>query len=298
MSNANDLLSGPLGMIGLGLLGSALAGRALDSGLSVVGYDLAESARLQLVIQGGEAAETAQEVADRCQVILLALPHDGVTREVLDAILPHLRPETIILDATTGDAEQTVQLGKRLAQRELHYLDTTVSGSSQQARQREALLMVGGEKAMFDLCLPLFHRLANRVIHTGPCGSGAQLKLVTNLVLGLHRACLAEGLVFAEALGLDLSHTLDVLKASAAYSRVMDTKGAKMITQDYQPQARLSQHHKDVRLILAGATREGIHLPLSHLHDHLLQQAESAGWGDKDNSAVMEALRMASKKQG
>lgn len=298
MSTAFDFHSKPLGIIGLGLLGSALAGRAIDQGLAVVGYDIAEAARFQLATSGGEVVETAEGVAARCRVILLVLPHDGVTRDVLQTLLPHLQPDTILLDATTGDAAQTAQLGTRLAQRGIHYLDTTISGSSVEARRGEILMMVGGEKATFEMCLPLFHHFASRVIHTGPSGSGAQIKLVTNLVLGLNRACLAEGLVFAEALGLDLSHTLDVLKASAAYSRVMDTKGTKMITQDFQPQARLSQHHKDVNLILEAANREGISLPFSRLHDQLLQFAESAGWGDKDNSAVIEAIRTASKPQG
>lgn len=296
MSKTSELRSGPLGIIGLGLLGSALAGRAIESGLPVVGYDIAETARFQLATLGGEAVESAEAVANRCRTILLVLPHDGITREVLETLLPHIQPGSILFDATTGDAEETVLLGERLAQRGIHYLDTTISGSSVQARQGEALMMVGGDKTLFEQCMPLFQLFANQVVHTGPCGSGAKMKLVTNLVLGLTRACLAEGLVFAEAIGLELSYTLDVLKASAAYSRVMDTKGTKMIHQDFQPQARLSQHHKDVRLILEAAKREAIQLPLSQLHDQLLQQAETAGWGDKDNSAVIEALRIASKR--
>jgi len=296
--NTPELLPGSLGIIGLGLLGSAVAGRAMDGGLTVIGYDIAETARFQLATLGGEAVESAEAVVNRCQIIMLVLPHDGVTREVLNTLLSHLQPGTILLDATTGDAEQTALLGEQLAKLGIHYLDTTISGSSVQARQGEALMMVGGDKVIFEQCMPLFQLFANHVVHTGPCGSGAKMKLVTNLVLGLTRACLAEGFVFAEAMGLDLSHTLDVLKASAAYSRVMDTKGAKMIRRDFQPQARLSQHHKDVRLILEAAKRESIQLPLSHLHDQLLQQAEIAGWGDKDNSAIIEALRTASKQQG
>jgi 3-hydroxyisobutyrate dehydrogenase-like beta-hydroxyacid dehydrogenase len=117
------------------------------------------------------------------------------------------------------------------------------------------------------------------------------MKLVVNLILGLNRAVLAEGLSLAEALGLDPQRVLEILRASAAYSKVMDTKGQKMLTRDYEPQARLSQHLKDVRLILETGGRTGAALPLSLLHRELLERAEAAGLGDADNSAVIEVFR-------
>ncbi len=116
------------------------------------------------------------------------------------------------------------------------------------------------------------------------------MKLVVNLVLGLNRAVLAEGLALARALELDWSTCLEVLRAGAAYSAVMDTKGEKMITGDFTPQARLSQHLKDVRLMLEAAQRTGIELPLSNVHRSLLERAAAAGLGDLDNSAVLRAF--------
>ena len=113
------------------------------------------------------------------------------------------------------------------------------------------------------------------------------MKLVTNLVLGLNRAALAEGLAFAQQLDLDLTQTLDVLRRSMAYSRIMDTKGEKMITQDFTPQAKLSQHLKDVRLMLAASV---LPLPLSETHRRLLEKAEVLGYGEADNSAVIRAI--------
>ena len=113
------------------------------------------------------------------------------------------------------------------------------------------------------------------------------MKLVVNLVLGLNRAALAEGLALARWCDLDLGQCLRVLQAGAAYSRVMDTKGRKMIEQDFRPEARLSQHLKDVRLILALAEQVGARTPLSQLHRELLERAEAAGWGQDDNSAVI-----------
>ena len=117
------------------------------------------------------------------------------------------------------------------------------------------------------------------------------MKLVTNLVLGLNRAALAEGLAFAESLGLDASRALTVLGESMAYSRVMDTKGAKMVQGNFTPQAKLSQHLKDVRLILEAAGGAGAELPLSQAHRLLLEAAEAAGLGELDNSAIIRAIK-------
>jgi 3-hydroxyisobutyrate dehydrogenase-like beta-hydroxyacid dehydrogenase len=120
------------------------------------------------------------------------------------------------------------------------------------------------------------------------------MKLLSNLVLGLNRAALAEGLAFAEAIGLEPAPALDVLMGTMAYSRTMDTKGQKMIDRDFQTQARLSQHLKDVRLMLESAADAGLTLPLTETHCRLLKKAEAAGFGDADNSAIIQAFRSGS----
>src|SRR5204862_6197732 len=121
--------------------------------------------------------------------------------------------------------------------------------------------------------------LGKYVFHTGGCGSAAKMKLVSNLVLGINRAALAEGLVFAKAIGVEPAAALEVLKGSAAYSRAMDVKGRKMIDGDFSVQARLSQHLKDVRLMQCAAAEAGLSLPLTDTHRDLLEQAEAAGLG-------------------
>jgi 3-hydroxyisobutyrate dehydrogenase-like beta-hydroxyacid dehydrogenase len=129
------------------------------------------------------------------------------------------------------------------------------------------------------------------VVHVGPHGYGARMKLVMNLVLGLNRAVLAEALSLGRALELEPEMVLQVLREGPAYSRVMDTKGRKMLDGNYAAEARLSQHRKDVGLMLDAARRLGIELPLTQTHDSLLQAAEAAGFGANDNSAVIEAYR-------
>src|SRR3954471_2528988 len=136
----------------------------------------------------------------------------------------------------------------------------------------------------------LFRLIAKRWFHVGPWGSGARTKLVVNLVLGLNRAALAEGLAFARACRLDLPAVLEILQSGAAYSRAMDAKGRKMIDGDFTPQAKLSQHLKDVRLILEQGVQTGSRLPFSTLHETLLAELTDSGLGECDNSAVFRAF--------
>ncbi|MHC4331740.1 MAG: NAD(P)-dependent oxidoreductase [Planctomycetota bacterium] len=150
----------------------------------------------------------------------------------------------------------------------------------------------GNHISRFDhLRLNIFSALAEKVFYVGPSGSGSKAKLSSNLILGLNRLALAEGLVFAEKLGLDLEAFLELLKATPAYSAIMDTKGEKMLKGDFAPQARVRQHHKDVALILKYAQKAGQELPLSNVHLDVLEKAIAAGDADLDNSAIIKEIR-------
>ena len=159
-------------------------------------------------------------------------------------------------------------------------------------------LLVGGEGDQFETNKDLFAAWTDRVFHMGPVGAGATAKLLANQVLGLNRLVFAESLALAEKAGVDTLLLLDVLKSSAAYSRIMDRKGPKMITKDFSPEARLAQHRKDVGLILRMAECCSAEVPLSKLHAQLLDSAISSGWGDLDNSAVVEIFRVSNPEKG
>src|SRR5439155_4921134 len=169
----------------------------------------------------------------------------------------------------TGEPAQTAALGARLAARGVRYLDAPISGSSEQTRHGEATVIVGGDREAFDACADLWPVLGKKVFHVGPCGSASKMKLISNLVLGLNRAALAEGLAFAEAIGVSPAAALQVLAGSMAYSRTMETKGRKMLERDFRVQARLSQHLKDVRLMLQAAADVALPLPLTETHRQL-----------------------------
>lgn len=282
------MIKSPIGVIGLGLLGSALAERLLHAGYVVIGFDIDAARRRALEAQGGKAAPSGVEVAS-CDRLLFCLPTSEVVNSVLGEIEPGLKEGSILIDTTTGDPECTTAIGASLAKRGVHYVDATILGSSQQARERDVLVIAGGESEVFNRCETLFACFARQCFHVGPWGAGARMKLIVNLVLGLNRAVLAEGLGLAKASGVDLELALRILQAGAAYSRVMDSKGRKMIEGDFKPQAKLAQHLKDVELILAQGQRAGTTLPLSNVHRDLLRELVGAGFGEDDNSAIIRA---------
>lgn len=277
-----------IGIIGTGLMGTAIAERLLAAGFRVLGWDC-DPARL--AASGAGAAGSAAAVADCCRGVVLSLPDSGVVRAVLDEMHGHLREGSLVLDTSTGEPGEAEAFAGRLRSGGGVYLDATISGSSEQLRRGTALCMVGGDATDYARCGDVFQALGGTVMHVGNTGDGAKMKLVTNLVLGINRAALAEGLALAEALGLDLRRTLEVMRSSAAYSRIMDSKGEKMLTREFTPVARLSQHLKDVRLIELAGESGGLRLLLTAAHRTLLEEAEAAGLGAQDNSAIIEVIR-------
>ena len=281
----------PVGVIGLGLVGSALAERFLGAGLQVFGYDPVADQLRPLEALGGHPTGSAAEVATHCKRLVFSLPTSAVVLAVLEEIDGELEPDNLIVDTTTGEPERTAAIAARLAERGVQYVDATIAGSSAQVRAGQVVVMAGGDGLAYERAQELLSAFSERSFHVGPAGSGALMKLVVNLVLGLNRAVLAEGLSFAERSGLSAALALEVLKSGAAYSKAMDTKGQKMLDRDFEPQARLAQHLKDVRLILATAERTGALVPLSKMHKELLERAEAAGLGEQDNSAIVEVFR-------
>ncbi len=275
--------------IGLGLLGGALASRLDQAGIQVRGFDL-EPVRNEVASPPGfESAPSAADAVRDRQVILLCLPNSNVSSAVLDEIEPNLEHGSLLIDTTTGSPDQVAAFGPRLAERGVEFVDATIGGSSEQAKRGEVIAMAGGTNKGFERAKPLLELFSKRVVHLGPWGAGARMKLVMNLVIGLNRAVLAEALNFARCQGMDLEAVLETLGAGPSNSAALELKGEKMVRQEFDPAARLSQHLKDVRLILEAGAGSGAKLPLSQLHLELLELAEQRGYGAADNSAVIKA---------
>jgi 3-hydroxyisobutyrate dehydrogenase-like beta-hydroxyacid dehydrogenase len=281
-----------VGLVGIGLLGHALAERLILAGYSVHGFDISSDAVLRFSSIGGMPVSRLEELPAVCERLLLCLPNSDVVESVLGILQPQLRPGMTVIDTTTGDPLRTATAVTLLASRGTELMDATVLGSSEVMRQGDAVIMAGASDEVWDKSLDILRVLSASHHHVGPVGSGQQMKLVTNLVLGLNRVALAEGLHFAKSLDLDLDAVLSILQSGATYSRVMDAKGQKMIDEEFTPQARLSQHLKDVRLILNQAQSAGVELPVSILHQELLSRVDDTGDGELDNSAVIRAWQL------
>lgn len=283
-----------IAVIGLGLMGTAITERLLEHGYSVSIWSRSTDEGEPLTKLGAVWSENPLAECDR---VILSLYSSDVVADVIKVMSDDLTKQQIIVDTTTGLPDDAIALAGHLAQFGVKYLDAPISGSSEQTRRGEATVMVGGDRSDYDGCADLWPILGSKVFHVGTIGNASKMKLISNLVLGLNRASLAEGLSYAQAIGIQPDAALEVLKGSAAYSKAMDVKGRKMIDQEFSAQARLSQHAKDVRLILQTARQVGLRLPLSQCHITLLEQVEAAGFGDLDNSAIIKAYQAMAEAQ-
>ncbi len=286
-------MTAKIGLVGLGLVGTAMAERLLAEQFEVVGFDIDSTTCGHLEQLGGKAVSNPAQVAEQADRVVLSLPDTDVVLQVVEGPGGILEAKTLpryIIDTTTGDPDETAALAKRLARRGIHFLDAPFSGSSRQLRDRDVVFMVAGDMAAFEKCMDIFRVASKKTFYLGPSGNGSRAKLASNLVLGLNRLALAEGLVFASKLGLDAQGFLELLKVTPAYSAAMDVKGKKMLDGDFTAQAKLRQHHKDVSIILKYAEKAEQELPLSKVHLDVLEKAIAAGDGDLDNSAVIREI--------
>ena len=281
-----------IGIAGLGLLGSALAHRLVGAGFSPKGFDI-DAGKTAAFGKAGGIAATLDEVA-HCDVVLRAVFDTAQVEDVVaSALLPALIAGTVktVLVASTCDPDRIAALAARVAPRGLTLIETPVSGSSVQVKNGDGTGLIGGDKDAIDGVADIIEALYPKWFHMGAAGNGGRAKLAINHMLGLNRLVLAEGLVFAQALGLEPAAFLDVARQSAAYSQVMDIKGPKMVSGDYTPQGFIHQSLKDFRLILAQGASRGQDLPLAALNAEVLAACVARGEGERDNAAVIEEMR-------
>jgi putative dehydrogenase len=285
---------GTIGIVGLGLLGAALAHRLLHAGFAVAGFDIDPAKNAALARRGGEPMRSIAALANNCEFVVLAV----FSTDQVEAIVEHeLLPvwsngnSRIVLCASTCDPDRLAALAQRCAARGLAFLETPVSGSSGQVSRGEGIGLVGGAAEIIVRAEPILRALFPSYFHVGKVGDGGRAKLAVNLILGLNRLALAEGLVFAERLGLDLDAFLNIARGSACYSQVMDIKGAKMVHADFTAEGRASQHLKDVELMLQQARRTKQALPLLEVHADVLEACVRHGEGELDNCIVIEEIR-------
>jgi 3-hydroxyisobutyrate dehydrogenase-like beta-hydroxyacid dehydrogenase len=287
----------PIGIVGVGLMGTACARRLRGAGFEVLGHDV-DAAKVEgLRSLGGRAAGSIAEIARACDHVVLAVFDTGQVEDAVEgprgllAARPADAPPLAVICVSTCDPDRIAALAARLPARRLQFIESPVSGTSDQVARGDALGLVAGDPAAAEGARRVIEAIAPRWHHLGAAGNGGRAKLAINLILGVNRAALAEGLVFAERMGLPADAFLAVARESAAYSQVMDVKGGKMVKGEFSPQGYLAQSLKDFTLMGAQARQLGQRLPLAETYAALMQGCVASGEGNLDNSAVINEIR-------
>ncbi len=284
-----------LAVIGLGLMGSRMAGRLLGDGFQVQGFDTSPERLAEFERRGGVPTTSPSEAVQGCWAALLSLPDSDVSREVClgrNGLTDRGTSPLYVYDTTTGRPQDAAEISSQLAERGVVYCDATVSGNAEITEQGQLVVMMGGPIEAYRRGQPIFESIGRSHHYVGPVGSGSLMKLIVNHVLTIHRMALGEALVVAELSGLDLATTLAVLKDGLSYSKAMDTWGERMIAGDHEPPfSRLRQARKDSRLIVDNGLGRGAPMDLVTVVRDALAEGEATGLADLDNSAIVEVIR-------
>lgn len=280
----------PIGMIGLGLMGSALSARLVDAGVAVIGFDIDAAKNDALKASGAEFAAFAADVAARCRIIVIAV-YDGAEVKALLPDIANAKPPPLVICTTTCAPGEIAAIAEFAARSHLAFVEAPISGTSAEARAGTATALVAGDADIIATAAETLDILCPQRINVGAIGNASRTKLAINLILQNNRAALAEGIAFAESLGLDGASFLATARQSAAYSAVMDSKGQKMLARDFSPQSHIAQTLKDAELILREANQHGLPLPMTTAQAELLRAAIALEGPDSDSAAVIEAIR-------
>jgi 3-hydroxyisobutyrate dehydrogenase-like beta-hydroxyacid dehydrogenase len=270
-------------------MGEVYARRLMAAGFSVMGFDVDPAKNQRLAPIGGRAGSLA-DVARDCDPIVLAVFNTDQVEDVVEHALLPAASGKIVLCTSTCDPDRIAALADKVGDR-LRFLETPVSGASEQVRQGDGVGLIGGDEQIAADAAPVLDALFPKLFHIGKAGDGGRAKLAVNHILALNRLALAEGLVCAAKLGLDPAAFLQVARNSAAASQIMDSKGAKMINGDFAPEGRVRQSLKDTLLILDQARKAGQRLPLLEVYADVLEACMRHGEGEEDNSIVIKEIR-------
>jgi 3-hydroxyisobutyrate dehydrogenase-like beta-hydroxyacid dehydrogenase len=280
-------------MIGVGLLGRAVASRLLGRGFDVLGYDLRPEAIEALRPRGLKAASSVAEVAAGVDAIFTILPSLEAVETVITAgggLLETAPPRATLIQMSTISPALTRRLAEAAAARGLGFLDAPMSGTSAMVARGDCTIFVAGDRGRADACRPLFEAIARRTHYVGEAGTASLAKLATNLLVVLNTAAVAEALVLGAKGGLAPAVLLDILMDSAAASRMLEIRGPLMVSHRFEPQMKLDLFLKDLRLMLDEGGRVGAPLPLTSLTRELCLATVAAGHGTEDLAAMITTL--------
>jgi L-threonate 2-dehydrogenase len=277
-------------MIGLGIMGSAMAANLIRAKYRVLGYDVLEARRRALRRAGGLAARECGDVAGQAGIVICSLPSSDALRQTAGALAEAARPKLIVIETSTLPLAAKEEARGVLAARGATLLDCPLSGTGSQARMRDLVVLASGDRRAYRCVGPVLDAVARARVHVGEFGAGSRMKLVATLLVAIHNVAAAEALVLAMKAGFDPALAFKVLSAGAGSSRMLQVRGPMMVAGDYsQPLMKLGVWQKDMTIIANFAREAGCPTPLFAATAPIYTAATAAG-ENQDTAAVCGVL--------
>ena len=283
-----------LGFIGLGIMGAPMAAHLIKAGHQVF-LHTRRTVPVDLTAAGGVACASAQEVAQRADIIFLMLPDTPDVASVLfgdQGVAAGLGRGKTIVDMSSISPMDTKAFVQRINALGCDYLDAPVSGGEVGAKAASLTIMVGGPQATFDRVKPLFELMGKNITLVGANGDGQTTKVANQIIVALNIAAVGEALLFASKAGADPAKVRQALMGGFAASRILEVHGERMIKRTFAPGFRIGLHQKDLSLALQGARTLGLALPQTANAAQLMQVCAANGMADLDHSALVRALEL------
>jgi 3-hydroxyisobutyrate dehydrogenase-like beta-hydroxyacid dehydrogenase len=285
-----------IGIVGLGIMGSAIARNLLERGWSVVGFDTQEATRATLAKDGVEVLGSAADVARAAPIVLTSLPSPAAARAVATEIAGSGAPSRIVIEASTLALDDKEAFAETLRGAGHRPLDCPISGTGAQAVMRDLVIFASGDSAAVAEAMPVFADFAKQAADVGAYGNGTRMKFVANLLVAIHNVAAAEAMMLAERAGLDLDQVVELVGAGAGGSRMFQMRAPMMIADEYEPATmRISTWQKDMDIIGKFAAGLGVPTPLFTATAPIYDEGMRRGFGPFDTAAVFKILNEPAK---
>lgn len=284
-----------IGIIGVGLLGSAVASRLLQGGFEVKGFDTRPDQVKMLQGYGLKPVRSIAEAAAESEAVFTILPSLAIVEDVIagaGGLIETAAPGTTLIQMSTISPELTRSLANATAAKGLSFLDAPMSGTSAMVERGDCAIFVAGDPTRARACQSVFDAIGKKTHYVGEVGAATLAKLATNLLVGLNTAALAEALVLGAKGGLDPALLLGILKESAAASKMVEVRGPLMVDHRFAAQMKVDLFLKDFKLMLDEASRLGVSLPLTSITQQLATATAAAGRGEEDLAAIVTTLEL------
>jgi 3-hydroxyisobutyrate dehydrogenase len=292
----SDTTKPRIAFLGLGIMGGGMAGRLLDAAFPVTVYNRSAERARALKARGAFVAESPRAAAGDADIVFSMVADDAASRAMWDGergALAGARPGSIVVECSTVTVGRVRELADAAARAGCTFVDAPVTGSKMQAAAGELLFLVGAEDEALARIRPALEVMGKTIIHLGPTGSGALVKLINNFLCGVQAASLAEAIAVIERSELDRDRTVQAIVNGSPGSPVMKTLASRILADDFSPNFYLHLLVKDMGYAIDEGERRGVPMKTAATALEVLRGAMAHGDGDRDMAAVVQQFREA-----